>query len=139
MLKKLFRVVILPYTLGMLYLMFIRGRSQYEYNEIRITPILSTYQFLEDTTSLFDASLVVMANFIMFVPFGFLGWVWPSLKNPKLLINYFLCTIIILETLQYFTRLGVFDIDDVILNTLGVYFGYHFCKFLEKRFTRLVL
>jgi glycopeptide antibiotics resistance protein len=60
----------------------------------------------------------------MFIPFGFLGWIFPKFRNLKPLTFSFLSAIIIIETLQYFTRLGVFDVDDVISNTLGMWIGF---------------
>ena len=70
----------------------------------------------------------------MFMPFGFLGIVFPKLNNLKALIINFLSAIILVESLQYFTRLGVFDIDDVILNTFGVAIGFWIYKmfFINK-------
>lgn len=67
----------------------------------------------------------------MFTPYGFLGIVFPKLNNFKTLIINFLFVIILIESLQYFTRLGVFDIDDVILNTFGVTIGFWTYKFFK--------
>ena len=64
----------------------------------------------------------------MFVPFGFLGIVFPKLNDFKLLIINFLSAIILAEAMQYFSRLGVFDIDDIILNTTGVAIGFWIYK-----------
>lgn len=64
----------------------------------------------------------------MFVPFGFLGIVFPKFNQFWILILDFLFAIILIEGLQYFTRLGVFDIDDVILNTVGVAIGFYVYK-----------
>lgn len=60
----------------------------------------------------------------MFIPFGFLGIVFEKLESFKRLIINFLSVIIMVEGLQYFSRLGVFDIDDVILNTIGMAIGF---------------
>ena len=70
----------------------------------------------------------------MFVPFGFLGIVFPKLNNFWLLILDFLFVIILIESLQYFTRLGVFDIDDVILNTVGTAIGFWIYQLFDKKF-----
>ncbi|WP_316931252.1 VanZ family protein [Chryseobacterium sp. P1-3] len=39
------------------------------------------------------------------------------------------------EALQYFTRMGIFEVDDIILNTFGVYLGWLLCRYTEKRFS----
>jgi len=73
------------------------------------------------------------------MPFGFLGWVLPGLKNLKTLLYTFISSIVIVEALQYFTRMGIFEVDDIILNTFGVYLGWLLCGVIEKKFNRLVI
>ncbi len=139
MLKKFYKFIILPYTIFLLYLMFFgMGRLQYEDHIIRIKPIISTVWFIQETISWLDIIRIVLGNVVMFVPFGFLGWVFPQLKNLKSLIITFVSTIVIIEALQYFSRLGVFDVDDVILNTFGVFLGFLIRNFLERRFESYV-
>lgn len=139
MLKKLYKFIILPYTLFLLYLMFFgMGRFQYEDNIIRIKPIISTVLFIQDTIRWSDIIKIVIGNLIMFIPFGFLGWAFSRLKDLKSLIITFVSAIVIVEALQYFSRRGVFDIDDIIINTLGVFLGFQMCKFIEMRFKYLV-
>lgn len=69
----------------------------------------------------------------MFTPFGFLGIVFPKLNDFKTLIINFLTAVIIIESLQYFTRLGVFDIDDIILNMVGVAIGFWIYRIWASR------
>nr|WP_300352404.1 VanZ family protein [Chryseobacterium sp.] len=140
MLKKSYKLLILPYTVFLLYLMFFgMGRFQYEDNIVRIKPIVSTLWFIHDTVRWVDIFKIVVGNVVMFIPFGFLGWVFLQLKDLKSLIIAFVSAIVIVEALQYFSRLGVFDIDDIILNTFGVFLGWKIKKMLENRFSRLVV
>jgi glycopeptide antibiotics resistance protein len=140
MLKKIYKLIILPYSLFLLYLMFLgMGRSQYEDNVIRMQPVWSTIGFIKDTILWKDIIMIVLGNVIMFIPFGFLGWLFPKLNNLKNLLFSFLSAITIVEALQYFTRMGIFEMDDIILNTFGVYLGWLVCKLLENKFNRLVL
>lgn len=139
MLKKFYKFIILPYTIFLLYLMFFgMGRLQYEDHIVRIKPIFSTVWFIQETISWFDIIKIVLGNVIMFIPFGFLGWIFPQLKNLKNLVITFVSAIVIVEALQYFSRLGVFDVDDVILNTFGVFLGFLIRNFLERRFESYV-
>ena len=134
MLKKFYKFIIWPYTIFLLYLMFFgMGRFQYDDNIVRIKPVVSTVWFIQDTISWFDIIKIVIGNVVMFVPFGFLGWFFRQLKDLKSLIIAFVSAVVIVEALQYFSRLGVFDVDDVILNTFGVYSGWQICKFIELR------
>lgn len=140
MLKKFYKFIILPYTIFLLYLMFFgMGRFQNEDHIVRIKPIISTVWFIQETISWFDIIKIVLGNVVMFIPFGFLGWVFLKLNNLKNLIITFVSAIVIVEALQYFSRLGVFDVDDVILNTFGVFLGWQMKRILEIKFSQFVV
>jgi len=140
MLKKLYKIVIVPYILVLLYLMFLgMGRFQYEDNQIRIEPVFSTLWFIQDNISWTNTVMIVLGNVIMFIPFGFLGWIFPKLMKLKPLLYTFISSIVIVEAMQYFTRMGIFEVDDIILNTFGVFLGWLLRRFLEQKFSRLIL
>ncbi|WP_312196373.1 VanZ family protein [Epilithonimonas vandammei] len=121
----MYKILIPFYTLFLLYLMFFGfGRSQYDINIVRLIPMFSTVGFVKQTILWKTIIINIFGNILIFVPFGFLGIVFPKLNQFWILILDFLFAIIILESFQYFTRLGVFDIDDVILNTVGVAIGF---------------
>ena len=64
-------------------------------------------------------------NVIMFIPLGFL---LPFVSDrAKKLKNCFVMTfalLMLVETVQLFTLLGSFDIDDLLLNIIGIMLGY---------------
>lgn len=125
MLKKLYQILILPYTLLLLYFMFVGfGRTPYDYNIVRLTPLVSTLEFVQKSVLWQNIVINILGNIIMFIPFGFLGWCYPKYQNLRILLLDFIVAITIVESMQYFTRLGVFDIDDILLNTFGVILGY---------------
>jgi len=140
MLKKFYQITIFPYTLFLLYLMFLgMGRFQFEENIIRIEPVFSTVKFIENTIRWWDIVRIVLGNVVMFIPFGFLGWVFPKLNDLTSLMYTFISSIVIVEGMQYFTRLGIFEIDDILLNSFGVFIGYQIRRLIEKKFSRSVL
>lgn len=140
MLKKFYKIIIVPYTLFLLYLMFLgMGRFQYEDHQITIKPFFSTLEFIHNSIDPRSILIIVLGNIIMFIPFGFLGWIFQPLEDLKTLLYSFVSTIIIVEALQYFTRMGIFEVDDIILNTFGVYLGWLLRRLIEKRFSRSVL
>ena len=94
--------------------------------------MFSTVGFVKQTILWKTIIINIFGNILIFVPFGFLGIVFPKLNQFWSLILDFLFAIIILESFQYFTRLGVFDIDDVILNTVGVAIGFGIYKWLNR-------
>jgi hypothetical protein len=131
--KKIYRIFILPYTIFLLYLMFLGfGREQHEANIVRLLPLVSTILFVQNTTSWESIIINLLGNIIMFIPFGFLGWLNAKYFSLKKLIVDFLSALIIVEALQYLTRLGVFDIDDLALNSLGVWIGFQMRKFIDN-------
>ncbi len=131
--RKIYRIFIFPYTIFMLYLMFLGfGREQHEANIVRLLPFVSTIIFVQNTTSWESIIINLFGNIIMFIPFGFLGWLNAKYFSFKKLIVDFLSVLIIVEILQYLTRLGVFDIDDLALNSLGVWIGFQMRKFIDN-------
>lgn len=135
MLKKIYKIIIVPYSLLLLYLMFLgMGRFQYEENLITVEPVFSTIKFIQGPNKTIDIVMIVLGNIIMFIPFGFLGWMIPELKKLKPLMFGFISCILIVEALQYFTRMGIFEVDDIILNTFGVYLGWILCNAMDRKF-----
>ncbi|RKE87651.1 VanZ like protein [Epilithonimonas arachidiradicis] len=66
----------------------------------------------------------MLGNIILFIPYGFLGILYPKFNQFKWLLLVFFITINIIEFSQYYFKRGFADIDDVILNTLGLTIGY---------------
>jgi len=131
--RKIYRILIFPYTIFLLYLMFLGfEREQHEANIVRLLPLVSTILFVQNTTSWESIIINLFGNIIMFIPFGFLGWLNTKYFSFKKLIVDFLSVLIIVEALQYLTRLGVFDIDDLALNSLGVWIGFQMRKFIDN-------
>ena len=65
------------------------------------------------------------ANLLLFVPMGFfLPMVFRKLRRFGSCIRLWLGMILSIEIIQLLTLQGSFDVDDVILNTLGFIAGY---------------
>ena len=71
----------------------------------------------------------LLGNVICFIPFGFL---FPTLSHKRGYKNGVSVTIlamvfsVLIETAQLIARVGAFDVDDILLNTLGGVVGYIF-------------
>ena len=78
----------------------------------------------------------LLGNIVVLVPLGFLlATMYQRLKwNRALLVSLF--TGVVLELLQVIFRSGIFDIDDIILNSLGVVIGYLLFVFLYEVFKK---
>ncbi len=66
----------------------------------------------------------ILLNILMFIPIGFI--VSASLKKRNMLkiIGLGCCISLMIEILQFVTKRGVFNIDDIIHNSLGCAIGY---------------
>ena len=96
------------------------------YWNINLTPFDTLDRYIGIQSNGF-AFFNLWGNIIPFLPLGFL---LPGafFKPPTFLktIGSCLLTILCIETFQFFTLLGYFDIDDIILNFLGCLIGYLF-------------
>ena len=63
----------------------------------------------------------LVGNIILFIPLGYILNTLNINKIIKILIGILL--IFLLELIQFFTKLGIFDIIDIILNTIGIIIG----------------
>ncbi len=71
----------------------------------------------------------IIGNIAVFIPFGILIPLWNKrYVNPILFLFMFVLGITILELLQISFRRGSFDVDDIILNTIGAFIGFIFIK-----------
>lgn len=67
----------------------------------------------------------VLGNFVLFYPMGvFLPCLFKKVRTVKKTLLIALCTILSVEIVQIVFRLGIFDIDDLILNMTGWILGY---------------
>ena len=129
--KKIFLTSLLVYSLFLLWHMFLGpyrvSLSNYRYNLIHFKTI---YLYLKGANKIgfFYFTINIIGNIGMFFPIGFLFFYLGR--------NFFLIKIIIsslifitfLEFLQLTFKVGIFDIDDIILNTFGITLGFIFMK-----------
>lgn len=118
---------------------FLIGRPRLNFNFNRITSIYKDSLIPFNTISLYFSgnasfkSIIynIFGNIIMLVPLSFLLMIknkkYKNIFSQTLII---LPLIIIIEVLQAYTHVGVFDIDDILLN----YFGTIIFTFLITRF-----
>lgn len=136
--KKLIRnmlaLAFVGYMILLIYFLFFSeeyGRTthfaNYQYN---FTPFreISRYIRYRDVVGLDYFLINVVGNVVVFMPFGFFV---PGLEKKKIgkILTFFKITILgflfslAVETVQLVSRVGCFDVDDLILNTIGVALG----------------
>lgn len=124
---KYYPPLIFLYSIWILYMMFFaynRGDSQADRYFIRPFPFQSIYFVLTSGGSMSEILKNIAGNIILFMPYGFLGIIYPALRNYKKLLLVFLLAINYLEFSQYFFQRGYAELDDVILNVSGMTLGY---------------
>lgn len=89
------------------------------------------YFNVEGTTP-FSAFVNLAGNIIGFIPLGFLvPLIFRKLNTFWKVILIVFSTSFIFELAQLIFKLGIFDVDDLILNTLGGVLGYIMFKLLK--------
>ena len=67
----------------------------------------------------------LLGNIIPFIPFGFLLPItYKKFSSAIKALSTGLASILLIEIFQFFTKLGNFDVDDIILNMIGIVCGY---------------
>ncbi|WP_432408136.1 VanZ family protein [Wukongibacter sp. M2B1] len=67
----------------------------------------------------------ILGNIIVFIPLGLLiSSILKEKKNAIKTMTVSLLFILCAETMQLVLRVGVFDIDDIVLNLVGCYIGH---------------
>ena len=85
-------------------------------------------------TLLRHAIINLVGNVVMFVPLGwFLPAVWQVFRGFFKTVIFGITVVCLVELLQYITGLGSCDIDDLILNTVGIILGYSLWKLKRKK------
>lgn len=110
------------------------GREPHEIGNLQLTPLESIQYFMQPEIPLWRFFINIICNIVVFVPFGFLGLAFPYLKKFLPITILFVAGIILIESTQYFTGRGTADVDDVLLNTLGMLTGFTFYKLIGDTF-----
>ena len=119
----------ISYILFVLSLIFFKG-SNNAIIGINLNPI----QILNDLKMSDNTILLILGNFLCYIPIGFyLRYRFNTISNLYLLI-YFVIFNVLIELVQYMLRYGSFDINDIIINTAGLLLGLIAYKLTKKHF-----
>lgn len=127
-------VLFILYVIAIVYFLLlsdIYGRTEgyldYRYNLI---PFLEIKRFALSALNggsihAGDVFMNLAGNVIAFIPFGaLLRWVRNKKTGAGIVILYTFLFSLSIEIIQLVTKVGVFDVDDLILNTAGGAIGY---------------
>lgn len=125
-------VLFVMYILLLVYFLFLSeeyGRKDFALREYRynLTPFQEIKRFwiYREKVGYFAAFLNLAGNVIGFVPFGFfLPIISYRCRNGWLTGILGFSLSLLVESVQLIGKVGCFDVDDLILNTLGTVLGY---------------
>ncbi len=125
--------LLVSYTFLLIFWMFF-GFGRYTYPEVRynLIPFSTVGDFLNFSqfhTKTWVINLI--GNIGVFVPFGILLPLVFQGPMARLYVK-FISGVFVLETIQLFSRKGVFDVDDLILNSVGFVVGYGIYKVARR-------
>lgn len=125
------RVLLVLYLACLIYFMFFSesyGRTEvhteYRYNLVLFQEIR---RFLRhrDILGLPAVLINIVGNVVVFIPYGLgLPLLFERLQSFLRVVILSFGTSLLAETMQLILRVGCFDVDDLLLNTLGTVLGY---------------
>ena len=145
--RKIFKVVLIIsfviYLLALISLLFLGTRSFYLWDDVSfIEYIQFSSNFVPFQTisiyinALFDGSMNIdipiknlLGNLLMFLPMGiYLPYLVKKVNKLGKFTVSMIMFLLSIEMIQVVTRLGSFDIDDLILNLVGALIGFGIWK-----------
>lgn len=129
--KRVLHIVIFLYSTGLLILLFFRPKNQ-SYETINLIPFDTIRFYLLGNVDYLIAFYNLGANIVLFIPFGLYYRYINKKPSIKQILTLTICSISTIEELQFITKKGSLDIDDLLLNVLGVCLGYIIHPLFQK-------
>ncbi len=136
-------ILFIPYyCFTLIYSLFLKNHLPLKITNhtihINLIPFRTIIPYLFDTVKVNrSVSLYnIIANIMLFCPLGFYASIY---KNKIGLCKEFglsVILIVLIESVQFFTGVGVADIDDLLLNFIGMAVGFGIAICLEKIYKR---
>lgn len=122
-------VLFIIYMVALVYFLFFSeqmGRIPSDEYKYSLRPLKEIRRYLTyiDQLGLWYVFLNLAGNVMAFVPFGF---VLPVITRYRKFYQVFFLSMefsLIVEIIQLVSKVGSFDVDDILLNTLGGVLGY---------------
>ena len=106
----------------------------YRYNLVPFKEIKRFWEYRE-ALGTFTVFANLFGNILIFVPYGFLISMFTHRRRFSRVFLWSLLLCMGVELFQLFTRVGSFDVDDLILNTLGGIIGwflFEICNIIRR-------
>jgi glycopeptide antibiotics resistance protein len=101
-----------------------------------LVPFKTIFGYIKSIDAGFNKRIVydnIIGNLILFMPLGFyLPMFFKSMRKTNIFLPFIIVFLLGVECLQLLTTVGSFDVDDLILNFLGVACFWLITKFIIK-------
>ncbi|MFD0675334.1 MULTISPECIES: VanZ family protein [unclassified Paenibacillus] len=120
-------LLFIGYSTFMIYLLFFGfSRSNRSVRMYNIIPFKTIANYIQEYHHYNFGIWVInlFGNVGAFIPFGILiPWLFPRHMKPLHLASLFVLVLTAVESLQFIGKVGSFDVDDILLNLIGVMIG----------------
>ncbi|MGI6095547.1 MAG: VanZ family protein [Lachnospiraceae bacterium] len=141
--KKAGAVLFVLYVAALVYFLFFseqygRGGAAEQIYRYNLVPLKEIRRFwiYRDTVGVKAMLINIGGNVVGFIPFGlFLPLLSKNSRSFLFIMLSGLAVSLTVETIQLIGRVGSFDVDDLLLNTIGAVLGYFIfkiCKILYE-------
>lgn len=129
--KALARIFFVLYLIILIYFLFfserygrVVGKTEYHYN-LELFKEIKRFIKYRELLGIESFVVNIFGNIFAFSPFGFF---LPMISSKKISFLYVILLSfefsLSIELLQLIFKVGIFDVDDLLMNTLGVAIGY---------------
>ena len=101
----------------------VEGMQEYRYNLVLFKEIKRFWQYREQLGA-YAMFTNLFGNVLIFVPFGFFMPMASKYRSFFSAVFYSFVLSFCVETFQLIAKVGSFDVDDLLLNTIGGFAGY---------------
>ena len=137
------KVLFLLYVGFLIYFLFLAewyGRTgvsgEYRYN-LELFKEIRRFLTYREQLGTFVVAANLCGNILIFVPYGFFVSMAGRTRGFFKTLFCSMALSLAVETVQLFTRVGSFDVDDILLNTIGGVLGYLIfavCNRIRRRY-----
>lgn len=126
-LGKILFVLYIIFVFYFLLISEIYGRTgemqEYHYNLVLFKEIRRFWNYREQL-GMFATVTNLLGNVLIFLPFGFFMAMASKYRSFMSTVIYSLALSLTVEISQLFMKVGCFDVDDLLLNTIGGMLGF---------------
>lgn len=136
------KVLFLLYIVFLIYFLFLAewyGRTEvweeYRYN-LELFREIKRFIIYREQLGAFAVFANLAGNILIFVPYGFFISMASRSRGLFKTLFFSMGLSLCVEVVQLFTRVGSFDVDDILLNTIGGVLGYIFfsiCNVIRRK------